>query len=341
MNMHETVLFRCDATPQIGWGHLYRCCTLAAEVVRQGGRSLMFGPAIESCPHEFAHVFSQWMDCSFEDEITDAMRTCEFAGLHQVNKLVLDDYRIHDDYQRILKKNELHWLQFDGAGHRNLWADWVVNAIPGTTADLYADKLKNPVTRLLLGPDYALLRPDFAGQVSPDSAHKRAGRVFVCAGGGDDKQVLTLLLGSLLSMGEALTLCVVTTSNNPGLSDLWNWIHQNGNGNVELHIDTDDMPALMRSCAVAVASAGTVTYEINCTGLPMLLFSLADNQIAQAQAWAASTGARYLGDYKQLAVASIQSAVSELLKKTDQPVTRLVDGQGARRIVQEMMGFSA
>lgn len=339
--MHESVLFRCDASPQIGSGHLYRCCTLAAEVVRQGGRSLMLGPAMEACPAEYANVFSEWKQCSFEDETADAVRTCEFSGLHQVNKLVLDDYRIHDDYQQILKQNDLHWLQFDGTGQKNLWADWVVNAIPGTKADLYTDKLKNPVTRLLLGPDYALLRPDFAKQVSPDSARERAGRVFVCAGGGDDKQVLTLLLGSLLSMGEALTLCVVSTSTNPGLSDLLHWIHQNGNGNVELRIDTDDMPALMRSCAVAVASAGTLTYEINCTGLPMVLFSMADNQTAQARAWAASTGARYLGDYKQLAVAAIQSAVSELLVNTEAPVNRLVDGQGAGRIVQEMMEFSA
>ena len=56
--MHETVLFRCDATPDIGLGHLYRCCTLAAEIVKQGGRSLMLGPSKEVLPAEFVNVFS-------------------------------------------------------------------------------------------------------------------------------------------------------------------------------------------------------------------------------------------------------------------------------------------
>jgi spore coat polysaccharide biosynthesis predicted glycosyltransferase SpsG len=299
----------------------------------------MLGPSADLCPVEFSDVFSDWMYCAFEDESADAARTCELAASHQVKKLVLDDYRIHDDYQQILKKHGFHWLQFDGAGQKNIYSDWVVNAMPGTTADLYTDKLKTPATRLLLGPHYAVLRPEFSVPTAEKNTVQKTPKVFVFAGGGDDKQVLTLLLASLLSMGEALTLCVVTTSNNPGLTDVANWIHQNGNGNVELHIDAGDMPALLRSCSMAVASAGTVTYEINCTGLPMVLFSMADNQIAQAQAWAASTGARYLGDYRQLAVAAIQSAVSESLKKTDQPVTRLVDGQGARRIVQEMMAL--
>ena len=281
------------------------------------------------------------MFCTFEDETADALRTCQFAHLHEVKKLVLDDYRINDDYQHILQKSDLHWLQFDGTGRKNLWADWVVNTIPGATAALYADKLKNPRARLLLGPDYALLRPDFARQSSPDTVQKKEGRVFVFAGGGDDKQVLKLLLGSILSMEASLRICVVTTSNNPGLNDLLNWIDHHGIGKVEIHIDAQDVPALMRSCALAIGSAGTVTYEINCTGLPMVLFSMVDNQIAQAQAWAESTGAKYLGDYRQLAVAAIQGAMSELLVNLDTPVKRLVDGQGAGRIVQEMMEFSA
>ena len=84
--MRETVLFSCDATPDIGLGHLYRCCTLAAEIVRQGGRSLMLGPSMEVRPAEFAHVFSEWLYCTFEDEAVDALRTCEFADLRQIKK---------------------------------------------------------------------------------------------------------------------------------------------------------------------------------------------------------------------------------------------------------------
>ena len=300
----------------------------------------MLGPHIELCPVEFSHVFSQWMHCSFDDETTDALQTCAFAHLHHANTLVLDDYRIHDDYQLILKKNGLHWLQFDGAGQKNLWADWVVNAMPGTTADLYADKLKNPKARLLLGLDYALIRPDFFHQVTPDSFQKRAGRIFIFAGGGDDKGVLTMLMDSLLSMGDSLTLCAVTTSTNPGLGDILKWIHQHGMEKVELHIDAEDMPALMRSCVMAITSAGTVTYEINCSGLPMVLFSMADNQIQQAFAWADSAGIRYLGDYRQLTVTAIQNAASEYLVNPDLPVKRLVDGLGASRLAQEILESS-
>ena len=301
----------------------------------------MLGPAPEVCPAEFAHVFSEWKQCSFENETADAVRTSQFALVNQANTLVLDDYRIRDEYQSVLKQQDLHWLQFDGTGQKNLWADWVVNAMPGTTPALYQDALKNPSTRLLLGPDYALLRPAFASSPAFIHADRKARKVFVFAGGGDDKQALIFLLDSILSMDISLTLCVVTTSNNPGLSDLTAWIAQHGNGKVALHVDTDVMPALMQSCSMAIASAGTVTYEINGSGLPMVLFSMADNQIAQAQAWAGSTGSQYLGDYRQLSEVAVQEAVSACLKNTGHPVKKLVDGQGARRIVQEMMELKA
>jgi UDP-2,4-diacetamido-2,4,6-trideoxy-beta-L-altropyranose hydrolase len=338
--MHDTVLFRCDASPELGMGHVFRCCTLAAEWHRLGGRSLMLGPDKHFCPPEFTHVFSDWQACSFDNEVADASRTCDHARKHQANKLVLDDYRIHDDYQLVLKYKGMHWLQFDGAAQKNLWADWVVNAVPGIAPDLYADRLMNPHTRLLLGPDYALLRPEFTAQTPLGTTARKARRVFVFAGGGDDKQVLKLLLSSLLSLAVPLTVCVVTTSNNPGLNDLVLWIEQQGQHKIELHIDASDMSALMRSCSMALVSGGTVTYEVNATGLPMVLFSMAQNQNAQAQAWVASASAQYLGDYQSLSVAAVQTAVMQCLQDEHKPVKRLVDGQGARRIVQEMMALS-
>lgn len=335
--MHDTVLFRCDASAELGMGHLVRCCTLAAEWQRLGGRCVMLGPDKHFCPPAFASVFSHWQASSFENETADANLTCEFARVHQASKLVLDDYRIHDDYQQVLKNEGMHWLQFDGAAQKNLWADWVVNAVPGTSPDLYADKLKNPHTRLLLGPNYALLRPEFTAQTALKKAERS---VFVFAGGGDDKQVLKLLLRSVLTLDMPVTVCVVSTSNNPGLNDLVQWIAQHGQHKIELHVDAPDMSALMRSCSLAMVSGGTVTYEVNATGLPMVLFSMAQNQTAQVQAWVASTGAKYLGDYRSLTVAAVQAAVMQCLQDAHKPVKRLVDGQGARRIVQEMMAVS-
>ncbi len=335
--MHDTLVFRCDASAELGMGHVFRSCTLAAEWHRLGGRCVMLGPDKHFCPPEFASVFSHWQACSFDNEVADANRTCDFARMHQANKLVLDDYRIHDDYQQVLVHEGMHWLQFDGAAQKNLWADWVVNAVPGTSPDLYANKLMNPHTRLLLGPDYALLRPEFSTQTNPDRTERIARRVFVFAGGGDDKQVLKLLLNSLLSLAVPLTVCVVSTSNNPGLNDLALWIEQHGQSQVELHINAPDMSALMRSCSMAMVSGGTVTYEVNATGLPMVLFSMAPNQTAQALAWVKSTGAKYLGDYRSLSVAAVQETVMQCLQDEYKPVKRLVDGQGARRIVQDMM----
>lgn len=332
--MSNTVLFRCDASPELGLGHVFRCCTLAAQWLRQGGRSLMLGPSADVCPAEFSHVFSHWQPCEFENEFSDAERTCDFAFMHHANALVMDDYRVNDDYQQVLMRHHMHWLQFDGTGQKSLWADWVLNAMPGTHADLYANRLKNPKTRLLLGLDYALLRPGFTEQAISDKNEQKSKRLFLFAGGGDDKQVLKLILNAVLSLNAGLKVCVVTSSNNPGLNDLRLWINSDSHSeSIELHVDTKDMPSLMRSCGMAVVSAGTVTYEVNATGLPMVMFSMAQNQNAQALAWSALTGASYLGDYRQLTVSTISKAVTDMLDHAHTPVTQWVDGQGAQRVV--------
>lgn len=340
--MPKTVLFRCDGGPELGLGHVFRCCTLASQWVRQGGSSVMLGPPIEVCPAEFEGVFSYWQPTKFENEISDATLTSEFAAKHQANALVLDDYRIQDDYQLILKDHQIHWLQFDGSGDKCLWADGVINAMPGTTPDMYYSRLKNPQSRLLLGPDYALLRPEFTSLPLSEIKHTRSKRLFVFAGGGDDKQVLKLLIQAVLSLNAGLTVCAVTTSNNPGLNDLRHWINsQDQSPQIELHVDASDMFALMQSCGLAMVSAGTVTYEVNAIGLPMALFSMAQNQIAQAIAWSSATGARYIGDYHQMDSSLIEEAVTDMLEHIHMPVKQLVDGQGAQRVVNAIMEIMA
>ena len=298
----------------------------------------MLGPSPNVCPAEFAHVFSQWQQCDFENEISDAEITCEFATLHQADALVLDDYRVNDDYQQVLVRHRMHWLQFDGTGQKNLWADWVINAIPGIHVDMYADRLKNPHTRLLLGPKYALLRPEFTSQVLPEKNEQRSKRLFIFAGGGDDKQILQLILNTVLSMNVGLKLCAVTTSHNPGLNHLKHWINNHSQSeNIELHVDTKDMSSLMRSCGMAVVSAGTVTYEVNALGMPMVLFSMAENQNTQALAWADLTGASFLGDYRQLTEFQITQALSNMFQHAHIPVKKCVDGQGAQRVVDVLL----
>lgn len=298
----------------------------------------MLGPPLKACPAEFVQVFSHWQPYEFENEISDAVHTCQFAQMNQVWTIVLDDYRVNEDYQSVLIQHKMQWVQFDGAVQKNLWADLVINAMPGTHADSYTSRLKNPHTRLLLGPDYALLRPGFNPPTLIDTNGQRGKRLFVFAGGGDDKQVLKLVLEAVLSIDAGLTVCVVTTTNNPGLNDLKHWIKGHAQSQkIELHVNANDMPSLMRSCSMAVISAGTVTYEVNATGLRMVLFSMAHNQNVQALAWKTATGACFLGDYRQLTCESIAKAVSDMLENDHTPVKKWVDGQGAQRVVQAMM----
>ena len=254
--------------------------------------------------------------------------------LNQVKKIVLDDYRITDAYQLSLQAKGMHWLQFDGTGKKKIWADLLVNAMPIASQEMYSGKVFNPLTHFLLGPSYALVRPEFRLGLNTKKKNVQSSSGFVFAGGGDDKGALKILIQSL---NEMLDLTVVTTVHNPGLSELQKWIISQKYTRVQLHINPDNISALMQSCDLAFISAGTVTYEINCLGLPMVLFSIADNQIEHARAWSEKTGARYLGDHRDLTANSIQEAAVDVIKFPQKPMKRLVDGLGSQRVAKALM----
>lgn len=328
------VLFRCNAGPEIGFGHLVRCRALAHALHERGEGCVMVGPHQSYAKPVDHEIFEDWIPVpDWPSSSDDAQRLIDIAQVKQAKWLVLDDYRVDETYQLALRRLRLRWLQFDAGANKPLWADIILNASPSAHAEDYPAIVRNPNAQLLLGPAYAILRPEFQ-DVTPRKPGRPVENILVTFGGGDDRGVNQFVLSVLLPVAEpGQRFIVISGANNPNNPILKEWIETSGEGSVTLHIDPDNVAQIMLSCDLAVMAGGASTHEALRCGLPMILISIASNQEKQCDAWSFLDGAIYLGDFSKVKKESLVDAFSCMRKNIVSRASPLkYAGKGAKVI---------
>jgi UDP-2,4-diacetamido-2,4,6-trideoxy-beta-L-altropyranose hydrolase len=249
----------------------------------------------------------------------------------------VDGYEFGTQYQATLKSRGLKVLFIDDNGHAGHYsADLVLNQNAHARETLYPSR--DPSTRLLLGPRFAMLRREFtAWRGWKRDIPPVARRVLVTMGGSDLENVTERVVKAILSEGDFETTVVVGGSN-PHLARLHKFVSVVRHA-VRVVENATNMPELIATADVAVAGAGTTSWEISFLGLPALLIVLADNQEGIADELSKHGTAVYLGrssDVDQITIAT------KLRNLAGSPIRRrkmselgfaLVDGCGSLRVV--------
>jgi spore coat polysaccharide biosynthesis predicted glycosyltransferase SpsG/L-amino acid N-acyltransferase YncA len=173
--------------------------------------------------------------------------------------VVFDGYHFDEEtFERT--SAEFQTLVIDDLADRAISADLVVNPNFGS------EKLQYKVgvaTRVLCGPEYAPLRPEFSADLPYNPEPKT---LFVCLGGGDNTQALAELI-AMLPLDWNVKLV-------PGRSRLPAALPPN----IAVYESPQDMAELMRSCAKAIVNAGSTVWECRALGIPTALIKLHENQ---------------------------------------------------------------
>lgn len=321
----------CDASSLQGLGHLQRCKVLAQVIMARGGQAHIL------CINQGNDDFSATVaGISF----TTVSLDCEFTSIatlvreQQANLLIVDHYRADPAYQERLKGFGLPWLQFDYRHAFDFQARWVVNINPFATPDDYKG-LCTADTRLLLGPQYAILRPEFAS--APRDSRAELTNVLVMLGGGDDRGVAEALINWLSARN--LNVFLVTTRINPRLLALQQ-LAQCREG-ISVLVEPADIAGLMRSADLAISAGGTTTFELVSQHVPFLSIALADNQVALCRAWEELGVSLHLGSHAGLTEASFNEQWARIEPRHERARMSeygiaFCDNAGAERIVKEI-----
>ena len=338
-------LFRCDVSPIIGTGHLRRCLTLARELKEYGAsvfiacRSVDFDWAKDVRCVADGLTALEW-SLTPESDVQDVIRLYQ---QREMDVAVIDHYRADVEYQQLLYRSGVRWLQFDWSARQPLWADWVLNASPAAEESAYLSLKQRDQTRLLLGPAYAPIRREFRQWRPHVRLRDQVCKILLAFGGGDDRGATVFCLEAIKPLDPAIERVVLVSSVNPRLSDVVDWVGRNNSSNVTLLVDEQEIARYMASADLAIIAGGVTTFETAAMGLPSLIVQLADNQSPNANAWERAGVAIAVGSFGSLRSSVLKYHVSELIKDSEQRNSManagraLVDCLGAHRVARALL----
>ena len=354
------IAFRVDASIQIGTGHVMRCLTLAdavrergasstficrphdgnlIHVIRQHGHHAVVLPCLAASsghlPANPAHA--AWLGTDWQ---TDAQDTREALGEECFDWLVVDHYALDQSWEEGLRPYCQNLMVIDDLADRPHECDVLLDQNLGRSTKDYSGLLK-PDTTVFIGPQFALLRPEFA-QLRSQSLARRAyqpelKRLLITMGGVDKDNVTCQVLKALSesNLPSELKITVVMGPNAPCLPDVKEKAAQMQQPSQVL-VGVRNMARLMMESDLCIGAAGGTSWERCCLGLPTLLLVLADNQLSSAKALERAEAVLALKseqDITQIFKKLLSKSATVHLQRISQAAAAVSDGLGVQRIV--------
>lgn len=360
------MVFRADASEDIGTGHVMRCLTLANALKKKGAECLficrdhvgsmrdriererfeaIFLPTIttndEHSVTQGLPAHAAWLGCDWE---LDAYQTIECLSDKKPDWLVADHYALGRDWEMAVREHVKKIMVIDDLADREHDCDLLLDQNLGRNAGDHA-KLVPDHCKILAGPKYAILRPEFAA-LREYSLERRKNpqikQILISMGGIDQDNATGRVLAALqdCTLPRNCRIVVVMGRNAPWLKSVQKTAEDLPWTN-EVLVDINDMAQRMADSDLAIGAAGVTSWERCCLGLPTLLVTVAENQFDRAEALARSGCVKFLGSVSEIeanlvdATASVVEANS--LISAISRSSAITDGLGTGRVIEEVL----
>lgn len=285
--------------------------------------------------------YADWLGVSQEE---DAEETISAIAQRKPNWLIVDHYGLDETWEQLLLPYVKGIMVIDDLGNRRhdchvlLDQNWFENK------DSRYDGLVPVACEKLLGPEYALLRPEFHAtrkRLKPRKGSIK--RAFIFFGASDPSNITGLAL-DVLSEPEFvhLEVDVVIGMNNEHRPQIEQKIRLRSA--TRLHVQITDMAKIMAKADFALGAGGATTWERLCLDLPSIVVTTAENQVNANAGLSKSGFINLLGSSAEVTKDNLKLILLKLITRRahshDLKFSQLCDGLGAPRIIKKLMQFS-
>ncbi|BBM03894.1 UDP-2,4-diacetamido-2,4,6-trideoxy-beta-L-altropy ranose hydrolase [Microbulbifer sp. GL-2] len=296
--------------------------------------------SISSKEHSDTLKYASWSGVDWK---LDAEQTVAAISNFEPDWLVVDHYGLDRAWETYVKSYTRYFMVIDDLADRFHTCDLLLDQNLGrVVSDYSALTPKQNVS--LIGPKYALLRPEFAA-LREYSLNRRSysqlKSIMISMGGVDNYNASGQVLKSLESSNLPLDcqVSIVLGQHSPWLQNV-RQAAKKSKLQVNVFCDVKDMARKLADCDLAIGAGGITSWERACLGVPSFIVVLADNQRLGASALHNLGAAKIIGQINdiqiQLPLRISEVIGSSLLETMSNSTAEITDGLGASRVVEVM-----
>jgi UDP-2,4-diacetamido-2,4,6-trideoxy-beta-L-altropyranose hydrolase/UDP-4-amino-4,6-dideoxy-N-acetyl-beta-L-altrosamine N-acetyltransferase len=349
------VVFRVDASLQMGTGHVMRCLALAQVLKRNGakveficrkhkgdlinkihssGFTIHALEAFEEVEIDIGLAHSHWLGATQQQDSNDCI---DVLKNKQIDWLIVDHYAIDEQWQNRLNSYYKKLMVIDDLADRKHQCNVLLDQTFGREKGDYL-MLTPKSCKLLLGSQYALLRPEFS-KWRIYSLERRSKPEFkqllINMGGVDVDNVTGSVLDKLkiCNLPSDMHIVVVMGGSAPYLES----VKSKANAlpyKTEVKVDVDNMAEIMVNSDIAIGAAGSATWERCCLGLPAIQVVIAKNQQFLAETLARNNTIKLAQEIKEIPY--LLESSFEWMKSVSNAALEVCDGTGSYKVFNKM-----
>lgn len=286
-----------------------------------------------------ALAHADWLGASWQ---LDAEQTIQALDAENVDWLVVDHYALDKHWEEVLRTHAIKIMVIDDLADRPHDCDLLLDQNLVANFETRYQHLLSEQSATLLGPQYALLQPEYA-ELHPRTPPRTGPvkRIFVFFGGADHHNLNGRVISAFVKLKrDDIKLDVVVSSYSPYVAEIQSQAEPYAN--ITVHGTRATLASLMLQADLAIGASGATSWERGCLGLPSLVITLAENQKPIAAELHQRGIVRWLGHYDAVTddrlLDALQTAIDDSsLENWSQACRTVTDGGGIQRVVSVLM----